>query len=187
MAVYNCTPLQAQTPWLPGATFTVGAYFELTAGLALGDTIVFQNAITSSGITAIEVLCYSTQLDSNATPLGAFELGDSSTLGPDTAYAAARYISAGNMGSNAAGRLVVNYSNVPPLNETYTPSYPPGAPSYVKQVSGVGYNYFFSENAPTNEANGFLDLVYTVTTAPATAASSGCVWIYFTYYCVGSP
>lgn len=175
MATYYFTPLQSQTPWLPGACYTVGAYFELTQALANGDQIVFQNAVTPSGITAVEVLCYSSQLDSNASPTGAFELGDSNTYGSDSSYAAARYISGGAMGSNQSGKLVLNYSNV--------------APSFVSgvQVNGVGYNYFNDENSTSNEADGFFDLIYTVTSAPATAAATGTVWVYFTYYCVGNP
>ena len=187
MTAYFFTPLQSNAPWMPGADFTLGAYFELTAGLAAGDTITFQNAITPSGITAIEVLVYSTQLDSNATPTGAFELGDSDTYSLANSYHAARFISGGKMGTGVAGQQVVNYSNVAPLTVNVTPPYPPSAPSFPLQVSGVGYNYFNSENSPTNEANGFLDLVYTVTASPATAASTGTIWLYFTYYCVGNP
>jgi hypothetical protein len=184
MTNYNCTPLQAQTPWKPGATFQVGAYFELTAGLALNDTITFQNAITPSGITAIEAKVYCSQLDSNATPLGKFELGDSKVYGPDASFAPARYITGASMGSNVVGQQLVAHSNVAPSFQTYVL---PDFGSTVVQVNGVGYNYFSSENSPTNEPGGFSDLILTVTTAPATAAATGTVWIYLTYYCVGNP
>ncbi len=171
MAAYTFTPLQVTTPWKPGATFTIGAYFELTLGLALNDTITFKNAITPSGITAIEVLCYSTQLDSNATPLGAYELGDSLLDGS----APARYIVGGHMGTNVAGAQIVTFSNV-------SPAFTLGV-----QTAGVGFNYFQDENSVTVDPNGFSDLVYKVTTAPATAAATGTVWVYLTYYCVGNP
>lgn len=174
MTAYFFTPLQTQqvAPWKPGSTYTIGGFFNLTAGLASGDTITFTDAITPSGITAIEVLVYSTQLDSNATPLGAFELGDS-TIGD--ANAPHRFILSGNMGTNTPGRLVVNHSNVPP-------AFTSGV-----QTVGVGYQYLNDENSVTNEPNGQMDLVYTVTTSPATAAATGCIWVYFTYYCVGTP
>jgi hypothetical protein len=174
MTAYFFTPLQTASiaPWKPGSNFTIGGYFELTTGLASGDTITFTDAITPSGITAIEVLVYSTQLDSNATPLGAFEFGDS-TIGD--ANAPHRFILAGNMGTNSAGRLVVNYSNV-------APAFTAGV-----QTVGVGYQYLNDENSVTNEPNGQMDLVYTVTTSPATAAATGTVWCYFTYYCGGKP
>jgi hypothetical protein len=187
MTIYYFTPTQSNSPWVPGDTFTISAFFELTTGLANGDTIVWQNAVTPSGIAAIDVRVVTTQLDSNASPTGAFSFGDSDAYSPTDAYAAARYILAGAMGTNQSGKLVVNYSNVAPVNITVTPSYPPNSPSYVVQANGIGYNYTNSENSPTNEPGGFLDLVYTVTAAPATAASSGTVWAYFTYYCIGNP
>lgn len=172
MTAYFFTPLQVTTPWKPGATFVLGAYFELTTGLALGDTITFSNAITPSGTTAIELLCYTSQLDSNATPLGAYKVGDS-TL--SDANAPGRFITGGKMGSNVAGAQVVTYSNV--------------APAFVSgvQTVGVGYNYFNNENTTTNESNGYMDLIFTVTTVPSTAAATGTVWLYYTYYCVGTP
>lgn len=187
MTVYNFTPTQSNAPWKPGSTFVLSAYFELSAALAAGDTIVWSNAITPSGITAVDMRVVSSQLDSNATPTGAFSFGDSDNYSPTDAHAAARYILAGTMGSNMAGRLVVNDSNVAPLNIVVTPTHPMNAPSYSVQAAGIGYNYFTSENSPTNEGGGFLDLVYTVTAAPATAATTGTVWVYFTYYCVGNP
>ncbi len=171
MTNYIATPLQSNTPWIPGATFVIGAYFELTAGLANGDTITWQNAITPSGITAIEVKTITTQLDSNAAPTGTFEFGDSN----GDASALARYISGAKMGSNVAGQQLITFSNV-------APAFTAGV-----QSAGVGYNYFNDENSATNEANGFEDLILTVTAGPATAAATGTVWMYFTYYCVGNP
>jgi len=172
MVNYVATPLQVQTPWSPGRTYVLGAYFELTGtGLASGDTITFQDAITPSGIIAVDAMVRTSQLDSNATPLGKYELGDSAG---DT-NAAGRFITSGSMGSNVSGAIVTTFSNVAP---TFTAGV---------QVNGVGYEYFTDENSVTNEAGGFLDLVLTVTTAPATAATTGTVWMYLTYYCVGNP
>jgi hypothetical protein len=183
MTVYYFTPTQYNSPWVPGETFTVSAFFKLSAGLASGDTIVWQNAIVPSGISAVEMNVVSTQLDSNASPTGTFSFGDSDDYSPVSSSAAARYILAGNMGNNAATPLVVNFSNVAPANQTITPS---DGPSYVVQKNGIGYIYTNSENSPTNEPGGALDLVYTVTASPATAAATGTVWAYFTYYCVGN-
>ena len=137
----------------------------------MADTITFQNAITPSGIIAVDAMVRVSQLDSNASPIGIYELGDSATDGNQ----AARYISGGHMGSNVSGAQLVQFSNV-------APAFTAGV-----QTVGVGYEYFTDENTVTNEGSGFLDLVLTVTTAPATAATTGTVWIYFTYYCVGNP
>ena len=184
MVNYVATPLQNQTPWSPGRTYVLGYYFELTAGLGLGDTITFPDAVTPSGIIGLDAVVRCSQLDSNATPLGRFELGDSTA---NDANAAARWITGGVMGTNVAGAIVVSFSNVPPAFATVTPPYPPNAQSYVVQTKGAGYEYYNDENSPTNEPGGFLDLVLTVTTAPATAAATGTVWMYFTHYCVGNP
>lgn len=171
MTNYIATPLQSNTPWIPGATFVIGAYFELTAGLANGDTITWPNAITPSGITAIEAKVITTQLDSNAAPTGTFELGDSN----GDANALGRFITGAKMGSNVAGQQLVTFSNV-------APAFAAGV-----QTKGVGYNYFNDENSATNEANGFEDIILTVTNGLATAAGAGTVWMYLTYYCVGNP
>ena len=112
-----------------------------------------------------------TQLDSNATPLGKYELGDSAG---DT-NAAGRLITGASMGTNVSGAIITNHSNVSP---TFTAGV---------QVNGVGYEYFTDENSATNEPGGYLDLVLTVTTSPATGATTGTVWMYLIYYCVGNP
>lgn len=167
MTAYNFKALQDQSPWVPGMTFTVGGYFKLTGALVNADTITFTNAIPSSGVTAISAVVYTTQLDSNATPTGTFSLGDSLADGS----AAARYISGAKMGTNVAGQQIVTFSNVAP---TFTGT---------DQTAGVGYLYTTDENS--NAAQGFLDLKLTVTNAVATAAATGTVWVYFTYYCGG--
>lgn len=172
MTAYIATPLQVTTPWKPGATFTIGAYFELPAATAFasGDTITWQNAVTPSGITAIEVLVYTTQLDSNATPTLVYKFGDTV---PNDTNGPARYISGGKTGTNVAGQQVVTYSNV-------APAFTAGV-----QTVGVGFTYGTDENSNSAEANGFNDLVLNFTAGPATGATTGTVWMYFTYYCVG--
>src|SRR6185437_1640582 len=167
---YNFTALQTQSPYIPGNVITVGGYFALTQALGNGDTITFANAIPPSGVTAIEVLVYHPQLDTNASPTGAYEVGDSLSDG----NAAARYLTGAVMGTNQTGAQIHNFSNVVPTISS-------GA--YTK---GVGYTYTSDENTSTNEANGYLDLVLTVTAGPATGAASGTIWIYFTYKCVGN-
>lgn len=170
MVVYSGTNLQFQSPFIPGEDITVGGYFNLTAGLASGDTIVFSQMVPPGGISAVACYAYCSQLDSNAAPLGKYEVGDSGIdgNGPN------RYITGANMGSNVAGALVVTHSNV-------VPTFAAGV-----QTKGVGYFYSTDENSPTNDGNGYLDLVVTVTTSPATASASGTVWVYFTYKCVGN-
>lgn len=168
MTAYNFTALQPVSPWSPGKTFTVGGYFKLTTGLANGDTITLANAIPPSGVTAIAAMVYSTQLDSNAAPTGTYSLGDSLADGS----AAARYISGGLMGTNQAGRQIQTFSNVAP------------AFTGTAQNTGVGYQYTTDENSNVNQ--GYLDLKLTVTNALATAAGTGTVWVYFTYWCGGN-
>lgn len=167
MTAYNFTAIQDKSPWVPGDTYTIGGYFKLTGALVNADTITFTNAIPPSGVRAVEVLVYSTQLDSNATPTGTFSLGDSLADGS----AAGRFITSGLMGTNQAGRQIQTFSNV-------APAFTAGV-----QTAGVGYLYTTDENSNAN--GGYLDLKLTVTNAVATAAATGTIWVYFTYYCEG--
>lgn len=169
MTAYTFTNLQPTSPYIPGEVIKVGAYFELTTGLASGDTITALNLIPPSGVQALELVVVTSQLDSNATPTGAYEVGDSLLDGS----AAARYIALGKMGSNSAGTNVVQYSNVPPVitSGAYT--------------AGVGFFYADDENT-SGTNNGYLNMVMTLTASPATAAATGTIWLYFTYICVGN-
>ncbi len=169
MTAYNFTNLQQVSPYIPGEVMTVGAYFTLGGVLANGDTITAANIIPPSGIQALEVVVVMSQLDTNATPVATFSLGDSLLDG----NAAARYVLAGVMGTNQPNVNVIQYSNV-------TPTITSGA--YVK---GVGYFYADDENT-SGTNNGYLNLVMTITHAFGTASASGNIFVYFTYRCVGN-
>ena len=172
---FNIIPLgQNLSPWLPGQTVTVGAYFDLSttvgaAGLGSGDTITCAGMIPTSGICMLQAVVMGAPMDTNGSPSGTFSLGDSLVDG----NAAARYITAGSMGKSN-GNLLLVYQNV-------TPTITSGV--YVK---GVGYQYTNDENStPLSAAKGQLNMVYTVTNAPGTAATSGIVYLYITYMCNG--
>lgn len=169
MTAYSFTNLQSQSPYIPGEVIKVGAYFKLTGVLANNDTITAASLIPPSGVQILEVVVVSSQLDSNATPTGTFELGDSLADG----NAANRYVSGGIMGTNQTGVNVVQYSNVAPtiVSGAYT--------------KGVGYLYANDENT-SGTTNGYVDIIYTVTNALATAAATGNIWVYVTYQCVGN-
>lgn len=165
-------PNGVPAPWVPGETFTISAYYEFAAGTAFGsgDTITWTNAITPSGITAIATRVVTTQLDANASPTLVYEFGDNvtgDTNGPS------RYIALGKTGTNVAGAIVGTDSNV-------TPTFSTGV-----QTKGIGFTYATDENSVSSESNGYNDLVVTFTSANATGATTGCVWVYFTYYCGG--
>ncbi len=167
----TATPTQSQAPWVPGETFTISAYYNLTGtAFGSGDTITWPSAITPSGITAIAARVVTTQLDSNASPTLVYKFGDNV---PADANASDRYISGGKSGSNVAGALVGTDSNV-------APAFTSGV-----QTKGIGFNYATDENSTSSESNGFNDLVVTFTSANATGATTGTVWMYFTYYCGG--
>ena len=171
MTVYNFTNLQAQSPVVPGHTFRVGAYFELTGALANGDTIVATNFIPPDGVVILSALVYFAPLDTNATPTGTFELGDNQTDGP----AAFRFITAaslGAVGGGSAGQVHV-YANT-------APAFTNGV-----QTRGVGYMYADNENTTTSN-NGYYNMVLTVTAGLATAAATGTVYLEVDYLCQGN-
>ena len=166
------TPTQTQSPWVPGETFTVSAYYTTANGTAFGsgDTVTWQNAVPTSGVTAIQATIVCTQLDSNASPTLVYSFGD--TLNGDLTNGASRYILAGKGGSNVSGFNIHTDSNVPPVISAGV------------QTKGIGFSYTTTENS-TGDTNGATDLLLTFTTANATGATAYTVWAYFTYYCGG--
>jgi hypothetical protein len=166
------TPTQPNSPWVPGETFKVSAYYTVTSGTALGsgDTITWQNAVPTSGVTSIEASVVCTQLDSNASPTFTYDFGD--TLSGDLTNGLSRYILAGKGGSNVSGAVIATPSNVPPVSSAGV------------QTKGIGFSYATTENS-TGDTNGATDLVFTGTAANATGATTYTVWAYFTYYCGG--
>lgn len=167
------TPTQTQSPWVPGETFTVSAYYTTLSGTALGsgDVITWANAVPTSGVTAIAASVVCTQLDGNASPTFTYDLGD--TLSGDLTNGLSRYILAGKGGSNSAGNLVRTDSNVPPVVTSGV------------QTKGIGFQYTTTENS-TGDTNGATDIIFTGISANATGATAYTVWVYFTYYCSGA-
>lgn len=168
--VYTATPVQAQSPWMAGENMMMAAYFELTTGLANGDTIIVPNMVTPSGVIVTRVQINFTPLDTNVSPTGTFSFGDNQT---DT-YAAARFMTGVKMGGTAnADGLLHAFSNV--------------APTLVSgvQVEGIGY-YYMQDQQTAGTNGGFWNGVLTVTAAPATAAATGTVLFVFEYACAGT-
>jgi len=171
---FNMLPLGfTKAPWLPGQTVTVCGWFDLSttvgaAGLGSGDTITALDMIPISGVTMLNVIVAGAPMDTNGSPSGTFEVGDNLTDG----NAAARYMTAASMGKSDGVELLV-YQNV-------TPTITSGA--YVK---GVGFQYTNDENSTPGINAGQVNMVYTVTNAPGTAATSGIVYLYVTYICNG--
>lgn len=172
MTTFTATNLQSQSPFIPGEVITVGAYFvQSGTGFANGDKLVASQLIPASGVEVIQVLVYTNQLDTNAAPTGTYEVGDSLSDG----NAAGRYITGALMGTNVAGQIIYNFSNVSPTLSSGV---------YTK---GVGYFYGNDENTSgTGITNGNVDLVMTITNAVATASTTHNVWMYVTYKCVGN-
>jgi hypothetical protein len=164
--VYTATPIQPQSPWVPGEDMVAAAYYTFSAGFVLGDTIVFPNMVPPAGVDVTEVLVYHTPLDSNATPTGTYDFGDNQTDGSQTA----RFLLNAPMGG--AGTQIKNFSNV-------TPAFTSGV-----QTVGIGYHYNNDQQTPGTNA-GYWNGVWTVTAAPATAVTSGTIFFYFKYRCSG--
>lgn len=173
MTAYNFTSLQnGESPWIAGQVLTVGAYFNYAsttgaAGLVNADTITASDLLPAGGVKVLSVMVVGAEADTNASPTATFRLGDSLT----DSDAAARYITGASMGTNIASGQFMQVQNV-------VPTLVDGV-----QTKGVGYVYNTNEN-DTNV--GEIDLVLAVTAAVATAATSGVLYLYVTYACVGN-
>lgn len=165
MAAYSFTLVDTISPWNPGCQYTVRAYFDVSttsggSGLAQNDTITATGIIPGNGVRIVDVLVAHPELDTNATPTGTFSVGDSGT--------AARFISGGLMGVN--GITTSGFQMRTGINIITTKT-------NGVVVSGAGYIY-----TGTSTAN----LIVTVATAVATAATSGILHLLVTYECVGN-
>lgn len=159
MAAYNFTLIDTISPWSSGQIFIARAYYDL-GGVALAntDTITATNIIPSDGVEIIDVMVYHTELDTNATPTGTYNVGD--------ATSAARFISSAVMGVNGvttAGFQVRNGINI--------------ATTTSSGVVATGAGYIYTDNA---------SLVLTVNAAVATGATTGVIHLLVTYRCVGN-
>jgi hypothetical protein len=186
--VYTAVPLQSNAPWIAGEQCVAAFYFTLSAGFVLGDTVILPNAIPPAGVQETNVMIYHPALDTNATPVGTYDFGDNRTIyTPATlsaaafcatdSFAEARYMLNAPMGKTGGGSggQVVNFTNVAPSFASPPSNY---------QQNGNGYLY--QQSSSFICANqGYWNGVLTVTTAPATAATTGTMYFYVYYNCVG--
>ncbi|GEM_PF-5837438 len=167
--VYTATPVQPQSPWVPGEDMLAVAYFTLSAAFVLGDTIIIPNMVPPAGVDVMEVYVYHPLLDTNATPLGTYDFGDNQA---DT-YQLARFLLNAPMGvTGGATTQIKNFCNV-------TPTFVSGV-----QFTGIGYHYNNDQQTPGTNA-GYWNGVLTVTAAPATGATTGTMVFAFKYRCSG--
>lgn len=161
MTAYSFTLVDPISPWISGEVLCARAYYDLNGvALANADTITADNIIPGDGVEIMEVLVSHPELDTNATPTGTYNVGDSGT--------AARFISSAPMGVNGvttSGFQLRNGINI----VTGTTS---GVVS-----TGAGYRY---------TGTSASDLVLTVNAAVATGATAGVVHLLVFYRCVGN-
>lgn len=165
MTAYSFNLLTSRPPWDAGAEHSVRAYFDVSttsggAGLANTDTITATGMLPGNGIVIREVLIMHPELDSNATPTGTFNVGDTNL--------AARFISAAPMGVN--GITTTGFQMRTGINITTTTT-------SGSIVSGAGYQY---TGTSTNS------IVVTVASAVATQVTAGILHVLVTYRCIGN-
>jgi hypothetical protein len=169
MTAYNFTLIEPYTQNAnvngSGAKFLTGTvqvqefeYAFITTGLVNGDTITTPlNGLPVNGCVILETEVIASQLDTNATPTGTFNLGD--------AALATRFINSAFMGTgNAFGQLKVNINKAQTLaaNNVVT--------------AGAGFLYPDGSNP---------QLVLTVNAALATTATTGYIRLKVFYNCDG--
>ena len=168
MTAYNFTLIEPYTQNAnvngSGAKFLTGTvqvqefeYAFSSVGLANGDTITTPlNALPINGCVILETEVISSQLDTNATPTGTFDLGDAGLI--------TRFIDAAYMGTgNAFGQVKVNINKAQTLTANVV-------------TSGAGFLYPDGSNP---------QLVLTVISAVATAATTGYIRLKVFYNCDG--
>lgn len=161
MTAYNFTLITTRPHWSAGDLQAITAYYDL-GGTALvnGDTITATGMIPGDGVKIYDIYCSHTELDTNATPTGTYNVGDSTS--------AARFISSAPMGANGvttSGFQITNRSNF--------------APTSSNGVVTTGLGYIYTGTTAT-------DLVLTVNAAVATGATAGVIFLVVLYRCVGN-
>lgn len=164
MTAYNFSQLIPNTfngPYFePGELYEIDFEYSLETGLASGDTITTPSgALPDNGIRILDILVSHPELDTNATPTGTYDVGDSTDQN--------RFLSAVVLGVNGvttSGFLINNCINVPQGTTNGVVS------------TGSGYLY---------AAGTSPQLILTVISAVATAASSGLIRLKVRYVCSG--
>lgn len=161
MANFAFTLIDSNSIWSAGSVFVARAYYDLNGtGLAQNDTITATNIIPPDGVEIYEVWVSHPELDTNATPTGTYNVGDSGS--------AARFISSAPMAVNGVtttGAQVRNGINIATTTSSGV------------IATGAGYRYT-GTSAST--------LILTVNAAVATAATAGVVHLMVLYRCVGN-
>jgi hypothetical protein len=161
MTAYNFTLITSIPHWSAGDLQAITAYYDL-AGVALAqnDTITATGIIPGDGVKIYDIYCTHTELDSNTTPTGTYQVGDSGS--------AARFLSSVPMGVNGvttSGFQLVNRSNF--------------APTTTNGVVATGLGYIYTGTTASN-------LILTVNGAVATGATTGVIFLTVLYRCVGN-
>lgn len=147
---------QQPTRWAPGELVDVVFEYSLSGALASADTITTPSgALPSAGIRIYDVEISYPELDSNASPTGTLNVGDSGN--------AARFISGALMGRADGGVIYT------PINVAQTLS---------SGEVATGTNYYY---VPGTDPR----LVMTVASAVATGVTSGYIRMKVSYYCAG--
>jgi hypothetical protein len=161
MSSYNFTLVDPISPWNSGSFMMAKAYYDLaTVALVNGDTITATNIIPGDGVEIIEIFVSHPELDTNATPTGTYNVGDSGN--------AARFISSAPLGTNGATTAGFQIRNS--INIATTTS---------SGVVATGSGYRYTGTSPAS-------LILTVNAAVATGATAGVVQLLVIYRCVGN-
>lgn len=174
MTAYNFVGLVPDTSFQPryeSQNFSpsmVEFQFTLTQALANGDTITTPaNALPVNGIRIQEIIVISPELDTNATPTGTFNVGDSVN--------ATRFINSATMGVNGVtttGYQLINHMNV--------------AQGLTNGVVSSGTNYKYTPGDATfGVGTNGPELILTVNAAVATGATTGTIRFLVYYWNVG--
>ena len=158
MAAYNFTLVPANPHWSAGDTQVVTAYYDLNGvALAQNDTITATNMIPVNGVSIYDLYCTHTELDTNATPTGTYNIGDT--------VSATRFIASAPMGVN--GVTTTGFQMYNRFNS---------APTSASGVTTAGIGYIYTSNA---------SLVLTVNGVVATGATTGVIFLTVIYRCTG--
>lgn len=183
MTVYNFNAIEPYTYEL--AKFSYGhtyiQEFEFAfpsgfAGFANGDTVVtplsqvvtvngqpvnIYNGLPTNGIVILETEVVTSKIDSNASPTGTFNLGDTNASGVGYTGSATRFINGGLLGG--ANQIITD------INQAQT---------LTNNVVTAGSGYFYPDGSTPQ-------LVLTISAALATAATTGYIRLKVTYNCDG--
>ena len=161
MAAYNFTSISSSSHWIAGDIQIMTAYYDLNGvALAQNDTITATNIIPGDGVKIYDIYCSHTELDTNATPTGTYQVGD--------AGSATRFMSSVPMGVNGvttSGFQIVNRSNFAPTSTNGV------------VTAGIGYTY---------TGTSATSLIMTINGAVATGATTGIIFLTVVYRCVGN-